>query len=79
MPHFKVGEYMKKCKEVRNAAFMTKRNLRDAQAEVSELEMELQRKDKLLRGLQERKRRMFILVYSLYSFKAGTDLGIFVR
>ncbi|CAB4017352.1 Hypothetical predicted protein, partial [Paramuricea clavata] len=37
---------------------MTKRNLRDAQAEVSQLEMELQRKDKLLRGLQERKRRM---------------------
>ncbi|CAB4040834.1 Hypothetical predicted protein [Paramuricea clavata] len=58
MPHFKVGEYMKKCKEVRNAGFMTKRNLRDAQAEVSQLEMELQRKDKLLRGLQERKRRM---------------------
>jgi hypothetical protein len=58
MPYFKVGEYMKKCKEVRNVGFMTKRNLTEAQAEVSQLEMELQRKDKILRGLQERKRRM---------------------
>ncbi len=49
---------MKKCKEVRNVGFMTKRNLTEAQAEVSQLEMELQRKDKILRGLQERKRRM---------------------
>jgi hypothetical protein len=55
---FQSREIYEKCKEVRSAGFMTKRNLRDAQAEVSELEMELQRKDKLLRGLQERKRRM---------------------
>jgi hypothetical protein len=58
MPYFKVGEYMKKCKEVRNVGFMTKRNLTEAQTEVSLLEMELQRKDKILRGLQERKKRM---------------------
>jgi hypothetical protein len=64
MPHFEVGEYTKKCKEVHNAGFMTKRNLRDAQAEVSQLEMELQRKDKLLRGLQERKRRMDAKVWT---------------
>jgi hypothetical protein len=49
MPHFKVGEYMK----VRNVGFTTKRNLRDAQAEVSQLEIKLQRKDILLQGLQE--------------------------
>jgi hypothetical protein len=55
---FQSWEIYEKCKEVRNAGFMTKRNLRDARADVSELEMELQRKDKLLRGLQERKRRM---------------------
>jgi hypothetical protein len=49
---------MKKCKEVRNVGFMTKRNLTEAETEVSLLEMELQRKDKILRGLQERKKRM---------------------
>jgi hypothetical protein len=64
MPHFKVGEYMKKCKEVRNAGFMAKRNLRDVQTEVSQLEMELQREDKLLRSLQERKRRMDAKVWT---------------
>ena len=44
--------------KVRNVGFMTKRNLTEAQTEVSLLEMELQRKDKILRGLQERKKRM---------------------
>ena len=58
MPRFKVGDYMRKCKEDRNLAFMKKRNLMNVQEEIVQLENELKQKDKVLRSLVERKRRM---------------------